>query len=80
MKWLLFILIIICYPLCENITYSEFKKSYTVYMINKNNIIATICKDHHGNIWKMIHTSDKDWTVTDSLLLGTDKICTDLNK
>ena len=51
-------------------SYTEFKKTYTVLMIDKKDTLATISKDKEGNIWKLRHTTKKDWTVQSRELLG----------
>ena len=81
MKYLLLILL---FPLCtscekvngmyitkrENPSYTEFKKQYTVLMIDKMDTTASIGKDNLGNIWKFTHTYNHDWTVVKKVLIG----------
>jgi len=57
----------------ENLSYTKFKKDYTLLMIDKQDTIATIAKDKYGNIWKLKHTTRTDWTVQDKRLLGVVK-------
>jgi len=51
-------------------SYAEFKKNYTVLMIDKKDTTATICKDKNGNIWKMRHRNRTDWSIVDKKLIG----------
>ena len=57
-------------------SYTEFKKDYTVLMIDKKDTTATIVKDKDGNIWKLKHTNQMDWTVKHKTLIGNVNICT----
>jgi len=57
-------------------SYTEFKKEYTVLMIDKKDTTATIAKDNDGNIWKLKHTNKMDWTIQNRTLIGNINICT----